>query len=84
MQRLEKNQPIGSMAIQRSSGSTLAGMPWFGCPGPAAHGCVHAETVNSCAQRLLELRLLELRLPGHGALKGQHLLTSTRTEGDGA
>ena len=43
----------------------------------AAHSGVQAETVNVGAQRLLEVCL-----PGHGALHRQHLLAGARAEGD--
>ena len=45
--------------------------------GRAAHGSVQAEAVDVGAKVLLEVRI-----PGHGALYRQHLLASTRTEGD--
>ena len=45
--------------------------------GAAVHGSVQAEAVDVGAKVLLEVRL-----PGHGALYRQHLLASTRTEGD--
>ena len=43
----------------------------------AAHGGVQAEAVDVGAKMLLEVRI-----PGHGALYRQHLLASTRTERD--
>ena len=45
--------------------------------GRAAHGGVQAEPADVSAEHLLEALL-----PGHGALNRQHLLASTRTEGD--
>ena len=45
--------------------------------GGAAHSPMQAETVDIDAQRLLEVLL-----PGHGALQRQHLLAGERTEGD--
>jgi hypothetical protein len=47
--------------------------------GRDAHGCVQTESIDVGAQRLLELRL-----PGHGALHRQHLLPGARAEGDAA
>ena len=45
--------------------------------GNAAHGCAQVETVDVCAQRLLEIRL-----PALGALHRQHPLAGVQAEGD--
>jgi hypothetical protein len=47
--------------------------------GHAAHGGVQAEPVDVGAEHLLEVLL-----PGHGALYCQHLLPGARADGDAA